>query len=130
MTSDRGKTRARLEPYAHVLAVRDLERSAAYFRDVLGFTVGWAEATDWRLMERDGVRMMLGWCPKERSASEIGDHSYFAYVHVDDVDALHAEIAARGAIIRAAPADKPWNIREMHVATPEGHRLTFGQTLR
>jgi hypothetical protein len=32
-------------------------------------------------------------------------HSYFAYLRVDDIDALHAELVQRGAIIRQSPAD-------------------------
>jgi hypothetical protein len=30
------------------------------FRGVLGFHISWQDATDWRLVERDGVRIMLG----------------------------------------------------------------------
>jgi hypothetical protein len=32
-----------------------------------------------------------------RLPGEIGDHSYFAYITVDDVDALHREFDAKGA---------------------------------
>jgi catechol 2,3-dioxygenase-like lactoylglutathione lyase family enzyme len=39
-------------PWAFVLAVSDLSRSAAYFRDVLGFRISWNEASDWRLASR------------------------------------------------------------------------------
>ncbi len=119
----------RLWHYASVLAVRDLAASTAYFRDVLGFTVGWADADDWRMLERGDVRLMLGHCPQERPASDIGARSYFAYWHIDDVGALHAEIAGRGAIIRQAPADRPWGQREMVIATPDGHRIVAGQIL-
>jgi catechol 2,3-dioxygenase-like lactoylglutathione lyase family enzyme len=118
-----------LRSYAFVLAVRDLAASAAYFQDVLGFRLEWQDADDWRLLSRGGVRMMLGHCPNERLASEIGDHSYIAYLDIDDVDALHSEIAARGAIIRQAPADKPYGMREMLIATPDGHRIIVGQPL-
>jgi catechol 2,3-dioxygenase-like lactoylglutathione lyase family enzyme len=38
-----------LRAYAFVLAVIDLDRSAAYYRDVLGFRILWGNATDWRL---------------------------------------------------------------------------------
>ncbi len=118
-----------LRTYAFVLAVRDLAASAAYFQDALGFKLEWQDADDWRLLTRGGVRMMLGHCSNEKPASEIGDHSYIAYLEIDDVDALHAEIAARGAIIREPPADKPWRMREMLIATPDGHRIMVGQTL-
>jgi uncharacterized glyoxalase superfamily protein PhnB len=118
-----------MRTYAFVLAVRDLAGSAAYFQDVLGFKLDWKEADDWRLMSRGGVRMMLGHCPNERPAAEIGAHSYIAYLESDDVDALHAEIAARGAIVRQVPADKPYGMREMLIATPDGHRIMVGQKL-
>ena len=43
--------------------------------------------------------MMLGHCPGALSPHEIGDHSYFAYVPVDDADALHREFDAKDALI-------------------------------
>jgi catechol 2,3-dioxygenase-like lactoylglutathione lyase family enzyme len=49
-----------LQPFAFVLAVQDLDRSTAYFRDVLGFHAEWADASDWRLLSRGHVRIMLG----------------------------------------------------------------------
>ena len=118
-----------MPPGAFVLAVPDLERSAAYYHEVLGFQVQWKEASDWRLVERDGVRVMLGRCPGDMRPSELGSHNWFGYLEVDDVDALHAEIAAKGAILLSTPADKPWGRREMGVATPDGHRIMFGQAI-
>jgi catechol 2,3-dioxygenase-like lactoylglutathione lyase family enzyme len=35
--------------------VTDLDRSAAYYRDVLGFRIYWEDGTDWRLAEREGT---------------------------------------------------------------------------
>jgi len=118
----------KLSPFAHILAVRDLEASAAHYRDALGFRVLWPEGDDWRLVERDGVRIMLGACPDETPAASLGDHSLFAYVHVDDVDALHAEFATHGANV-SAPADRAHGLREIVVTTIDGHRLLFGQEL-
>jgi uncharacterized glyoxalase superfamily protein PhnB len=116
-----------LAAYAFVLAVPDLDAAAAYFRDVLGFSRDWRDGDNWETLSRGGARVMLGGCPDALPPAELGDHSYFAYIDVDDVDALYAEIAPRGAIVRLAPADKPWGRREMAVATPDGHRIMFGQ---
>ncbi len=121
---------ADLRPYAFVLAVPDMDRAAAYFRDVLGFALDWTGATDWRLASRGGVRVMLGHCPNARAPADIGDHSYFGYIETADIEALHAEFSARGAIIRHPPTDRPYGQREMLVATPDGHRMMFGQPLR
>jgi len=93
-----------IAPWAFVLAVPDFNRSAAFFRDVLGFRILWEDATDWRLAERDGVRIMLGHCPKTTpSASAIGSHNWFGYLSVSDVDALHAELPVAGRNARSRP---------------------------
>jgi uncharacterized glyoxalase superfamily protein PhnB len=73
--------------------------------------------------------MMLGHCPDALAPHEIGDHSYCAYITVDDVDALHREFDAKGALILGSPESKPWGKREMAVATPDGHRIMFAQSL-
>jgi predicted enzyme related to lactoylglutathione lyase len=118
-----------MRPFAFVLAVRDLEASATYLRDRLGFALGWEEMTGWRLLTRGSVRLMLGHCPDAVPARETGDHSWFGYLQVDDIDALHAEFAESGAIIVNPPSDRPHGMREMVVALPEGHRLMMAQAL-
>jgi catechol 2,3-dioxygenase-like lactoylglutathione lyase family enzyme len=118
-----------ISAWAFVLAVPDLNASAAYFRDVLGFRVQWEDATDWRLVERDGVRVMLGHCPNDLRPSDLGSHNWFGYLNVDNVDALHAEITARGASC-SMPAHAPYGMREIVVTTPDGHRIVFGQESR
>jgi uncharacterized glyoxalase superfamily protein PhnB len=46
---------------------------------------------------------------------------------VGSIDALHAEISAKGVTILSPPTDKQWRMREMAVRTPDGHRVMFGQ---
>ena len=121
--------RPKIAPWAFVLAVPDIEKSASFFRDVLGFSVLWEEATEWRLVERDSARVMLGRCPNDMRPADLGSHSWFGYLEVDDVDAMHAEIAARGATC-SAPANRPYGMREVVVTTVDGHRIVFGQEVR
>ncbi|WP_233888472.1 VOC family protein [Paraburkholderia flagellata] len=118
-----------LRPFAFVLAVQDLDRNTAYFRDVLGFRVDWADATDWRIVARGDVRIMLGHCPDALPPVATGDHSYFGYLEVDDVNALHDEFARKGAIVLQPPVDRPYGMRECTVATPDGHRFVVGQSI-
>ncbi|OZI54183.1 VOC family protein [Bordetella genomosp. 5] len=118
-----------LRPFSFVLAVPDLERSASYFRDVLGFRLEWPEGTGWQLASRGGVRIMMGHCPDAMAPSETGDHSYFGYLNVDDVDALHDEFLNRGALILQPPIDRPHGMREFVIGTPDGHRFMVGQEL-
>lgn len=123
------KSAADLRSFSFVLAVPDLERSASYFRDALGFRLEWPEGSDWQLVSRDGVRIMMGHCPDAIAPSATGDHSYFGYLNVSDANALHDEFLSKGAIIMQPPADKPHGMREFVVATPDGHRMMFGQDL-
>ena len=118
-----------LRPHAFVLAVHDLAGSAAYCIDALGFAREWHDEDRWEGLVRGEVRLNLGRCPDALPASELGDHRYFGFLSTDDVDALHAEFAANGALIRSAPADRPWGWREMAVALPEGHRMMFAQAI-
>lgn len=123
------KSAVDLRSFSFVLAVPDLERSASYFRDALGFRLEWPEGSGWQLAARGEVRIMMGHCPDALAPSAMGDHSYFGYFHVDDANALHEEFLSNGAIILQPPADKPHGMREFVVATPDGHRMMFGQNL-
>jgi catechol 2,3-dioxygenase-like lactoylglutathione lyase family enzyme len=108
-----------------VLAVHDLQKSAEFFQ-ALGFEVV-AEPHGWRFLSRDNCMVMLGHCPGTLSPRELGDHSYFGYLRVDDVDRFHAEVRSRGVIPLSAPETKEWEMREFSVMSPEGHRLMIGQ---
>ena len=121
-------TAPKISSWAFVLAVRELDASAVYFRDVLGFQILWSDSADWRLVQRDGVRVMLGHCPDDMPPSALGSHNLFGYMSVSDIDALYSEICARGAIC-TAPTDRPYGMREMVVTTVEGHRVLFGQDI-
>lgn len=111
----------------YVLAVHDLESSARFFVEKLGFAV--TDRPDgWTFVARDGCMIMLGHCPDDLPPSELGCHSYFGYLLVDDAARYHSEVLARGG--EPSPlADQPWGLREFAVRTPEGHRLTIGQWL-
>ena len=120
---------ARIENFRCVLAVRDLEVSRRYYRDVLGFSEDPIDAPGSSFLTRDAFRLMLGECPDERPAGELANHSYCAYWNIDDVDQFYNEIVARGALVTSRPMDKPWGLREFGLKTPDGHRITCGTTI-
>lgn len=112
----------------YVLAVHDIKVSAAFYVDKLGFEVV-MEPDGWIFVKRDNVMIMLGECPDEVPAHDLGNHSYFAYLRVDDADAWHAELAARGVEFAHPIGSKPWGMREFGITTVDGHRLMIGHTL-
>jgi uncharacterized glyoxalase superfamily protein PhnB len=52
--------------------------------------------------------------------------TFGAYVVADDIDALHARVAAAGAEITAAPHDTDYGSRDFAMRDPEGNRWSFG----
>ncbi len=112
-----------------VLAVNDLDASAAFYREVLGFEDLNIDAPGWCFLARGPVRLQIGACPDAMPAGETGDHSYFAYLHVEDARALYEHAAACGAELIKTLADEPWGIREFGLRTPDGHRIMIGQRL-
>jgi uncharacterized glyoxalase superfamily protein PhnB len=49
-------------------------------------------------------------------------------VFVDNVDALCAELTARGVAVNG-PADRPWGMRTATFTDPAGHLWEIGQDL-
>jgi len=109
-----------------VLAVQDLAKSANYYENKLGFKT-WFSGEGWHFLYRDSFRVMLGECANDRSAFELRNHSYFAYIDVQNLDSLYKEYADNGVDILSKPSDKPWGQREFAIRTIDGHRITFGQ---
>ena len=113
----------------YVLAVPDVHVTAKFFVDVLGFRIV-DEPEGWVFVAQDNCMVMLGECLDAIPPADLGDHSYFAYLRVDDADAYLSRIAASGYKSISSIEDKPWGMREFGIRTPDGHRLTIGQIIR
>jgi hypothetical protein len=109
----------------YVLAVHDLRGSSVFFEQ-LGFKVI-SEPEGWVFVERDHCMIMLGECPDAIHPTKLGDHSYFGYLRVDDVDSYYEDLRRKGIQILSPIETKPWKMREFSVVSPEGHRMMIGQ---
>jgi len=112
----------------YTLAVRNLATSTSFYIDMLGFEL-LNEYPGWSFLGRDNVVVMLGECADERPASEIGDHSYFAYIEVRDASMLFQEFETKGVTFIKTIQDEIWGMREFGIQTVDGHRIMFGQEL-
>lgn len=112
-----------------VLAVPDLQTSAAYYQDILGFEIHEIGDAGWRMYVRDNCRILAGECPDAISPADLGDHSYFGYFVVSDARSYYDEVKARGAEILKTLRDEPWGMREFALRTADGHRIMIGQDL-
>ncbi len=112
-----------------VIAVPNLEESAAFYRDILGFTIRSIEDPGWLFYTCGVCTIMAGECPDAIPPSQLGDHGYFAYLEVGDIDGLHDKVSAAGAPICKSLRDEPWHMREFGVVTADGHRIMFGMPI-
>jgi len=102
------------------LPLNDVPAGVAYYQQVLGFKINYAEGNI-GVMYRDDVTIVL----LARSPAHTGIGSFEAYVR--DADALHAELVGRGAHVQGEPVSHPWGLRDFRVLDLEGNRLTFAQ---
>ena len=109
----------------YVIAVPDLARSSAFYRDVLGFEVREIGDPGWRFFVRDECVIMAGECPDAIPAADLGDHSYFAYLVLDDVDAYYGAVTNAGAEVIKPLRSEAWGMREFGLRTVDGHRIMF-----
>jgi catechol 2,3-dioxygenase-like lactoylglutathione lyase family enzyme len=104
---------------APVLHVPDVEATARYYRDVLGFTWDFGDeiyAVVWR--DNSAIHFVRD----ERTPAGV-----HLFQWVRDVDAYHDEIAKRGAEVASNPANQPYGIRELAVRDINGISVVFGQ---
>lgn len=109
-----------------VIAVPDLQKSAAFYRDVLGFTIHAISDPGWLFYRSGDCTIMAGECRDAIPPAQLGDHSYFAYLEVKEVDAFYESVRAAGAKISKPLRDEPWQMREFGLVTVDGHRIMFG----
>jgi predicted enzyme related to lactoylglutathione lyase len=113
----------------HVIAVPNLERSGEFYSKVLGFEVREIGGPGWRLFVNGQCQIMAGECADALPARDLGDHSYFAYLVVDDADAYHRRAVESGVELVKPLKDEPWGMREFGLRTVDGHRIMVGQSL-
>jgi uncharacterized glyoxalase superfamily protein PhnB len=100
--------------------VDDVPGAVTYYRDVLGFTVNYAQH-DIGVMDRDKVTLLL--IARTESHTGIGSCT----VYIENADELHAELVSKGANVQGPPVSRPWGLRDFTVVDPQGNRITFAQ---
>ncbi|MGE5800910.1 MAG: VOC family protein [Gemmatimonadota bacterium] len=122
----------RLRDVSPSFTASDLQRSIAFYRDVLGFVIG----DEWRdngqiqgcEMRAGNVLFMLNQddFAKGRDRKKgIGSRLYLSTAQ--DIDRLAAEIKARGGTLDQEPTDMPWGQRVFMITDPDGFKLTIAQ---
>jgi len=106
-----------------ILNSSNVVNSLAYYTEVLGFEHKW----EWGFppsfggVSKDSVQIFF--CENGQ-----GNPGTWLSVFVDNVDEFYEQVKAKGAKIILAPETKEWNVREMLIEDPDGHKIRFGQS--
>jgi uncharacterized glyoxalase superfamily protein PhnB len=120
----------RLRSLSIGLTVGDLQRSLAWYRDVIGFVV----TDEWRVegalrgveMRAGSVDIFLGQDDWKRGRDRTKGEGFRIYGRtVGDIDKLAASIKARGGVLSHEPQTQPWGERDFGIVDPDGFRITF-----
>ncbi|MBV8904894.1 MAG: hypothetical protein JOZ22_14775 [Acidobacteriia bacterium] len=103
-------------PVARSLAVTNLARSAAFYRDVLGFEVK---------EQPEAIKAVLG--PAYIRLVNIGDRAV-VFLETADVAAMRSFILARGGAASEIESVNWIKMRMFETRDPDGNVLWFGQT--
>jgi len=106
---------------APVLHVQDVLVTAAFYRDVLGFTWDFGDAT-YAVVWRDNSAVHF----VKDDTSPRGIH---LFQWVRDVDAYYNEIVDRGANVAKEPTNESYGIREFGLSDINGVSIVFGQDI-
>ena len=121
----------RSSPY---FPVADVQSTAAYYERVFGFRSEYSagEPPEFAIASRDGLSIMLRRvrAPDLIVPNEQQGGTWDVFFWVRDARALHAELAANGAVVVYGPMVQPaYQMLEFAVRDPEGHVLGFGESL-
>jgi uncharacterized glyoxalase superfamily protein PhnB len=125
----------RLRSASPGFTVGNIEKSLAWYRDVLGCMVG----DRW---ERDGklagvevvagtVTFILGQDDWKKGRDRVKGQGLNIYCSTaQNVDGLAARIKALGGTLLQEPKDQPWGTRDFAVADPDGFKITIGADVK
>jgi uncharacterized glyoxalase superfamily protein PhnB len=115
--------------------VNDLEKSLAWYRNVVGFAIDEKWERDGKLMgvslQAGDVTFMIGQDDWQKGRDRRKGEAFRIYCGTkQDVDAIAAAIQARGGMLDTPPTDQPWGSRDFSMTDPDGFKITIGKETR
>jgi uncharacterized glyoxalase superfamily protein PhnB len=112
------------------LTVKDIQKSLAWYTDVLGFAID-------QKMERDGalravslkagdVQILIGQDDGAKGWTRVKGEGFSLQLRTQQsIDEIADGIKARGGVLETEPADMPWGARVFRLVDPDGYKLSI-----
>jgi uncharacterized glyoxalase superfamily protein PhnB len=112
------------------LTVKDLERSLAWYHDVVGFTVDRKHEREGKLravsLKAGDVRILIGQDDGAKGWDRVKGEGFSLQITTDqNVDEIAKRIKELGVKLDTEPRDMPWGARIFRLKDPDGFKLTI-----
>jgi lactoylglutathione lyase len=112
------------------LTVNDLQKSLAWYRDTVGFTVDKEHMRDGKLgavsLKAGMVSILLGQDNGAKGLDRVKGVGMSLFITTQqNVDDIAQRIVAAGGTLETQPADMPWGPRIFRLRDPDGFLLTI-----
>ena len=117
------------------LTVKDLQKSLAWYQDVVGFTVDQKHEREGKLMavslKAGDVRLLIGQDDGAKGWDRVKGEGFSLQITTDqNVDEIANRIKELGGTLDSEPADMPWGARVFRFRDPDGFKLTISSERR
>src|SRR5262245_21918775 len=132
MATETKQERTTLRNVAPSFIVNDIDKSLAWYRDVLGFEVKQRWEEDGKLfgaeLQAGPVLFMIGQDDWKKGRDRVKGVGFRLYCHTEqDIDELARAIKSRGGSLTHEPRDEEWGSRAMTVTDPDGFVITIAK---
>lgn len=116
-----------------ILSTPDMGRALAFYRDLLGGSVGYEfpgpDGTPAYVgLDLGASHLGIGLSPA--AAGESQPPSISLWVYTADCDAVVERLRAAGVTVTEEPVDQPWGERVARVLDPDGNEVIIGARAR
>ncbi len=112
------------------LTVNDLEKSLAWYRDTVGFTVDLMHEREGKMasvsLKAGDVRLRLNQDDGAKGRGRVkGVGLSLYFTTVQSVDDIAKRVKERGGTLESEPADMPWGVRSFRLRDPDGFMMAI-----
>lgn len=133
--SGNGREPLALRSASPSFTANDLEKSLAFYRDVLGFAVEETWKNEGKVLgvslKAGDVSFMIAQDDWKKGRDRQKGEGFRIYCETKkSVDDLAKRIEAKGGTLDQGPTDQPWGAREISVTDPDGFKITIAGVKR
>lgn len=120
----------KLSPAIPQLPSGDIEKTAKFFTEKLGFeVVAKYPQQKFLIVRREQAEIHFWQTDSEEDAKNLGRESA-CYIRVENIEPFFEELKKREAVFRYELTQQPWGMNEMQIDDPYLNAIRFGEAIK